>query len=127
MSQNPTAKDIEDLFINGIGIRQVLGFVFAFIGVVMAIWLFSEVYELLTSPQKLTAFQKLVSQTMEGSLSTGDSRVKLVIPPEILAYLIPILLLGIGARIAGMLITGGLGFADGADRKPSLISNERSK
>ena len=120
MYQNDSDRQDRDLFGSVIGIREALGIVLVVVGAGMAVWIFANAYEVYTSPQKLTPFQKLVSQTVEGSLSTKDSHVKLVIPPEFLAYLIPILLLGIGASIAGVLITGGVGLAHGAYQKFSL-------
>ncbi len=120
MYQDHSSRENQDLFGRVIGIREALGIILVVVGVGLALWVFANVYEIFTSPQKLTAFQKLMSQTVEGSLSTKDSHVKLVIPPEFLAYLIPILLLGIGASIAGILITGGVGLAHGAYQKFSL-------
>lgn len=120
MHQNHSDLEKQEPFGRGIGIRETLGIILVIIGVGVALWVFSNVYDIFTGPEKLTAYQKLVSRSLEGSLSTKDSHVKLVIPPEFLAYLIPILLLGIGVSIAGILITGGVGLAHGAYRQFSL-------
>ena len=99
----------QNVFGRDIGVREGLGIVLVLIGVAVALWVFSNVYEIFSNPQKLTTFQKLVSQGAEGSFSTKDSSVKLVIPPGFLNYLIPILLLGLGTSIGATLITGGVG------------------
>lgn len=120
MHENHSDQEKHEPFGRVIGIRETLGIILVVIGTGVALWVFANVYEIFTSPQKLTAYQKLVSQNPEGSLATKDSSVKLVIPPKFLAYLIPILLLGIGVSIAGILITGGVGLAHGAYQKFSL-------
>ncbi len=120
MYQNQSDRENRDLLGRDIAIREALGIILVVIGTGVALWVFANVYEMFTGPQKLTAFQKLVSQNLERSRSTRDSHVKPLIPPEYLAYLTPILLLGIGVSIAGVLIAGGVGLAHGAYQKFSL-------
>ena len=96
-----------------IGVRGYLGFVLVICGVLIAFWVFMNVYGLFTEPEKLTPFQKLVSSSLETVISPSDKEaVKIVIPAEILSYFVPLILLATAAGIAGILITGGIRLLD---------------
>ena len=106
-------RPTNESFGQGFGIAGVIGIVLVILGILVAGWVFLNVYDMFTEPEKLTKFQKLITTNIEGSLSANDSNVKIVIPAELLAYIIPLILLGIASGIAGIFITGGANLAYG--------------
>jgi hypothetical protein len=104
-------------FGQGFGVAGAIGIVLVILGVIVALWAFMNVYDMFTEPEKLTKFQKLVSNSIEGSMTTHETTVKVVIPSELLAYLFPMILLGIASGIAGIFITGGANLAWGGYQK----------
>ena len=92
------------------GPRQVVGCFLILVGTVMGFWLFMQVYDIFTAPEKLTLYQQLVSDYLETRLVIeGEEVSKLILPAEVLAYFIPILLLLVGLAVAKMFISGGVG------------------
>ena len=91
-----------------VGVKNLLGFFLVLCGVMIAFWVFWNVYELFTRPEELTRFQQLVSGCLETIVSFSEQEARLVIPPEFLAYVVPLILLIIAASVAGILITGGI-------------------
>jgi len=92
------------------GPRQVVGCFLILVGTVMGFWVFMQVYGIFTAPDKLTLYQQLVSDYLETRLVIEEEEVsKLILPAEVLAYFIPILLLLVGIGVAKMFITGGVG------------------
>jgi hypothetical protein len=108
MPENRHAGRNQEELRQDIGIKELLGVILLVIGAFVACWVFLNVYAIFTDPQELTSFQKLVSGKLESVASAGGKEVKLLMPPEILAYIIPILLLAIGVSVAGVLINGGV-------------------
>ncbi len=92
------------------GPRQVVGCFLILVGTVMGFWVFMQVYGIFTAPEKLTLYQQLVSDYLETRLVIeGEEVSTLVLPAEVLAYFIPIVLLLVGTGVAKMFITGGVG------------------
>ncbi len=95
------------------GGRDYLGFMLVLFGVSIAFWVFVSVYGLFTAPEKLSPFQELVSHNLETWISSSEKEsLKIVVPAEILSYLVPLFLLLIASGIAGVLITGGCRLLD---------------
>jgi hypothetical protein len=93
--------------------------VLAVCGVAIVFWVFWNVYKLFTRPEELTRFQQLVSDCLETIVSSTEGQVKLVVPPQVLAYVIPLILLMIATSVGGILITAGIKLIYGQFRKPS--------
>jgi|GEM_PF-1775485 len=92
--------------------KNIAGFILLFLGVCIALWVFINAYSTFNNPSKLTMFQNLISNRLEATFSADDSVSKLVIPPEILAYFIPLIILSIAVGVAGIFVTGGIKLLD---------------
>lgn len=103
-------------------IRETLGCVLTVCGVAIVFWVFWHVYKLFTRPEELTRFQQLVSDCLETVVSSTEGEVKLVVPPEVLAYVIPLVLLIIATSVGGILITAGIKLICSQYQKPSSKS-----
>ena len=92
--------------------HKILAFVLIGIGVVIALWSFVQVYNIFTNPEELTVFQQLVSDevTFKMTIDTMnyDEEVRVEPAPEVLAYIIPLLLLAVAVGVAKLFITGGV-------------------
>ncbi|MBN2210363.1 MAG: hypothetical protein JW709_03115 [Sedimentisphaerales bacterium] len=94
---------------NSIGIRKILGLVLIIGGVVIALWVFLNVYSLFTEPDRLTPFQELVSGQLEAKINyANQEETKVEIPAEFLSYLVPLILLAIAVKIAGSFLSSGV-------------------
>src|SRR5512137_1154369 len=80
---------------NGLGYLLILGGAGAALGVLF------EIYSLFVDPRELAYFRQLFPDR----LSIGWEGGLLTIPPEVLAYLLPIILLSIAVGIANTLIS----------------------
>ena len=93
--------------------KNFVGFMLLFLGVCLALWVFTNAYSIFNDPGRLSAFQELVSSRLEPTLSSNEGeRVKFVIPNEILAYFIPIALLSVVVGVAGVLVRNGVRLLD---------------
>lgn len=81
--------------------KDAIGFLLLFLGAGIALWAFLTAYGIFNEPGKLAPFQDLVSRRLESTFATDTEQVKLVIPPELLAYIVPLALLSIIVGIAG--------------------------
>jgi hypothetical protein len=89
-------------------LKNLVGYSLVIIGVVTILWVVVNVVSMFEDPEKLTPFQRLVSSKLESSISFENERVLLLIPPEFLAYFIPISLLSIAVAAAKIVVTGGI-------------------
>jgi len=92
-----------------------LGILLVILGLIVACYVAFNTYTIFTEPHRLTVFQRLITDRIEATTEptekTGETR--LVIPPELLSYAIPIALLAIGVSISGVLIGGGAKLLNG--------------
>jgi len=106
---------------------KVLAFVLIAAGVVIALWSFFQVYTIFTDPEELTVFQQLVSDEVTFKMTIDGDEVRVEPAPEVLAYIIPLLLLAVAVSVARLFITGGVNLYHGNLRKLTLkISNMES-
>ena len=101
-------------------VRTTLSVVLIAAGVIVAFWAFMQVYKIFTHPEELTVFQELVSDEITMRLSADNNEFRVLIPPEFIAYVIPIMLLAIAVSIAGLFIRGGVNLLAGDARKLTL-------
>lgn len=83
---------------NGLGYLLILSGLGAAFGVLM------EIYALFTDPRELAFFRQLFPDRLAISWEGG----LIAVPPEILAYILPIILLSIAVGIANTLISSGM-------------------
>jgi hypothetical protein len=88
-------------------IKDTLGLILLGIGAFIGLWIFIQVWQLINEPQGMTLFRELVS----GDLILSGARSNdphLVVPQEVLSYLIVIFLLMVAVGVAKVFITGGV-------------------
>ena len=88
--------------------KDALGVILVFAGMFVAFWVFWRILKIFADPREMMSFQQIVSGSLEGEAPTENGKAKLVIPREILAYVVPLALLLIAAGVAKLLITGGV-------------------
>jgi len=103
--------------------HRLLAFVLIGIGVVIALWAFVQVYNIFTNPEELTVFQQLVSDEVTFKMTIDDEEVRVEPAPEVLAYIIPLLLLAVAVSVARLFITGGVNLYHSNLRKLMLKVN----
>jgi hypothetical protein len=108
--QRETPRDSQQ----NIGLKDYLGCIFILTGALIAFWVFLNVYKIFTNPQEMVRFQQLVSSQLETLVSSEKGEVKVVIPREVLAYIVPLFLLMIGVGVAGVFIKGGVSLLYGS-------------
>lgn len=107
--------------------HRMLAFVLIAIGVVIALWSFVQVYNIFTNPEELTVFQQLVSDEVTFKMTIDDEEVRVEPAPEVLAYIIPLLLLAVAVSVARLFITGGVNLYHSNLRKLMLkVTNMES-
>lgn len=107
--------------------HRMLAFALIAIGVVIALWSFVQVYNIFTNPEELTVFQQLVSDEVTFKMTIDDEEVRVEPAPEVLAYIIPLMLLAVAVSVARMFITGGVNLYHSNLRKLMLkVSNMES-
>ena len=107
--------------------QKILAFVLIGIGVVIALWSFGQVYNIFTDPQELSVFQQLVSDEVTFKMTIDDDEVRVEPAPEVLAYIIPLMLLAVAVAVARLFITSGINLYHGNLRKLMLkITNMES-
>jgi len=89
-------------------LNDAIGRLLVTAGALVACWVAYAAYGIFTEPAGLSPWQALVSGALEAMVTEGGEQDRLVLPPEVLAYAIPIALLCIGVAIAGVLINGGV-------------------
>jgi hypothetical protein len=103
--------------------QKMLAFGLIAIGVVIALWSFGQVYNIFTNPEELTVFQQLVSDEVTFKMTIDDEEVRVEPAPEVLAYIIPLLLLAVAVSIAKLFITAGVNLYHSNLRKLMLRVN----
>lgn len=87
-----------------VNLKSGLGYLLILCGAGAAVGVLFEIYSLFVDPRELAYFRQLFPDRLafgwEGGLVT--------IPPEVLAYLLPIILLSIAVGIANTLISTGM-------------------
>ncbi len=84
-------------------LKNGLGYLLILIGVGAAVGVLFEIYTLFISPQELAIFQQLFPNQLTISWDGGH----LTLPPEILAFGLPFVLLSIAGGMANTLIRAG--------------------
>ena len=107
----------------GPALHRILAFVLIAIGAVIALWAFTQVYKIFTNPEELTVFQQLVSDEVTFKMTIDDEEVRVEPAPEVLAYIIPLLLLAVAVSVAKLFITGGVNLYHSNLRKLMLKVN----
>lgn len=79
--------------------RNVVGFAMVLGGIAIGVWVFSQIYNAVFDPGKLSVFKNLVPSDIEFVAEIADSNARITIPGEFLAYLIPIMLLAMAVNI----------------------------
>ena len=94
-------------------LKDTLGLVVLCIGVFMGMWIFIQVWHLISDPGSMTALQELIRRNFEFSFYEPDGNPNLIIAKEFLAYLIMIFLLMVALGVAKMFVTGGVNIMAG--------------
>ncbi len=84
-------------------LKKGLGYLLIVIGVGAALGVLFEIYTLFVNPQELAIFQQLFPNQLTISWEGG----RLTLPPEILAFGLPFVLLSIAGGMANTLIQAG--------------------
>lgn len=98
------------------GLREYIGFSLIVAGVLVGLWVFVNTFILFNNPSKIGFFRDNMDLSIE-SIASSAENVKMLIPPQFLAYLIPLFLLMICLGVSGVFITGGVNLLYGNLRK----------
>jgi hypothetical protein len=82
-----------------------IGYLLIFCGLGAALGILLEIYALFVDPQQLVTFKQLFPEQLTISWTDG----LITVPAEVLAYLLPLLLLSMAGGIASSLINAGTG------------------
>lgn len=93
---------------------KYFGFILILTGALIAFWVFLNVYKIFTHPEEMVRFQQLVSSQLEALVSSEKEEVKVIIPGEVLAYIVPLFLLMIAVGVASVFIKGGVSLLYGS-------------
>ncbi len=89
-------------------LKDTLGLVVLCIGVFIGLWIFIQVWHLISDPGSMTAIHELIRGDFEFSYYEPDGNPDLIIAKEFIAYLIIIFLLMVALGVAKMFVTGGV-------------------
>ena len=103
MLPEPNSQD-NSLF-RQLNLDNSIGYVLIFCGLAATLVVLLEIYMLFTQPQQLVTFRQLFPEQVTISWADGQ----LTLPAEVLAYLLPLILLSMAGGIAGSLINAGTG------------------
>ncbi len=98
------------------GARDYIGFTLIFLGTLVGLWVFINTFVLFNNPSKIGLFREKMDLSIE-TIASGAENVKMLVPPQFLAYIIPLFLLMICLGVAGVFITGGVNLCYGNLRK----------
>ncbi len=102
MMQEPGSQF--DTLYKPLNLKNGLGYLLILSGLGAALGILLEIYSLFVDPKELAFFRQLFPDR----LSIGWEGGLLTVPPEILAYGLPIVLLSIAVGIANTLISAGM-------------------
>lgn len=108
--------DEQQQYDSWLNLRGGVAFGMILCGALVILWVVWNVYQIFTNPALLTPFQSLVSATLETKLSYNNGEIALLIPPAILAYAIPLLLLSTAMGADSILLNGGIQLLTGKSR-----------
>ncbi|MCK9554557.1 hypothetical protein M0R36_01880 [bacterium] len=98
------------------GVRGYIGFTLISLGILIGLWVFVNTFVLFNNPSKIGLFREKMDMSIETITSSAEN-VKMLIPPQFLAYIIPLFLLMICLGVAGVFITGGVNLICGDIKK----------
>lgn len=107
MLDNHYEHENSQKFQKPMNVKNYIGLLLIGCALAIMFWIFGEVYRVFDNPLELTVFQKLIASNLETVVSWNSGEAKLTIPPEFVAYMIPVIFLGIAVRLAGMLLVSG--------------------
>jgi hypothetical protein len=103
-------------FFEEINSNNRIGYILILLGIATALGILIEICAIFNDPNHLIDFSKLFTEKLIINLSKDN----IIIPSEILAYLLPVILLSIASGIASALISGGVALV----RKQSKSSSD---
>lgn len=106
VSEKPTVSG------GGFTVGKAFGVLLIIAGLCVLGWVLSTVVELFNNPSELARFVEALPSDIPINGTMGDQPVKITIPLGPAMYVIPLILLGIGAGIGKILIGSGVKLAD---------------
>jgi hypothetical protein len=94
-------------------LKDTLGLVVLCIGIFIGLWVFIQVWHLISDPGSMTAFQELMRGDFELAIYGPGEDPDLSIGREFLSYLIVVFLLMVALGVAKMFVTGGVAIMAG--------------
>ncbi len=94
-------------------IKDTLGLIVLGIGVFIGLWVFIQVWHLISDPGSMGALRELISSDLGFRYSGPGEGSDLAVPREIFAYMIVIFLLMIALGVAKAFVTGGVNIMAG--------------
>jgi len=100
----PEQSSQYDTLYKPLNLKNGLGYLLILSGAGAALGVLFEVYSLFVDPTELAFFRQLFPERLAISWEGG----LMAVPSEVLAYILPIILLSIAVRIANTLINAGM-------------------
>jgi positive regulator of sigma E activity len=92
-----------------IGIKELIAMTLIILGITIGIWVFLNASKMFTNPENISSFQHLVKNNIDTTITIKEKEtVKVIVAPELISYLIPILLLMLCVSVAGIFVAGGV-------------------
>ena len=87
--------------------KEYLGLILIILGVLIAGWVFLNIYKIFTNPEQLTYFKELLPSQLEITTRIEGNDAKVLIPTEFMVYGIVLALMTIAVGVGSVLIKGG--------------------
>jgi hypothetical protein len=113
----------------GMDIKTLIGTILITIGIIIAIWVFLNIFRIFTNPKNIEVFRQIINEKTVLKVIHFEGK-NILIPDAIinfLAYLICIMLLGIAGTIAIGFISGGVNLLQSNFLKLQLLLAQYNK